>query len=250
MTTPIPLKIQKYLSAEAQKATIVDVRIGLKYTSVRLDNGQCGVSWTGQEGAECCSKNPGIAPLAGRNAQELLDMLSEPTPMRRTLGLATANALSAGMSLDRRSPGDVLDAIDIEASDHVAMVGLFAPLLKPLRASGCRLDILELNGKPGTLDPREGRAALADCSVAIVTSTSIVTGTIDEVLSCIGSPRAVVMLGPSTFMAPEVYAGSPVTHLAGARVLDPAGLEMMISEGAGTRVLKRHMCFETITLGS
>ena len=249
MPTSIPLKIRNLLAPKAERATIADVRIGLKYTSVRLDNGRCGVSWTSQEGAECCSANPGVAPLAGRSAQELLDMLLDPTPMRRTIGLATANALSADMALDRRSPGDVLDAIDIDALDHVTMVGLFGPLLQPLRASGCRLDILELNGKPGTLAPKDGRAALTECSVAIVTSTSIVTGTIDEVLSRLGSPRAVVMLGPSTFMAPEAYTGSPVTHLAGARVLDPAGVEMMISEGAGTRVLKRHMRFETITLG-
>jgi uncharacterized protein (DUF4213/DUF364 family) len=250
MSTSIPSKIRNLLAPEAKRTTIADVRIGLRYTSVRLENGRCGVSWTSQEGAECCSANPGAAPLTGRNALELLDMLSDPAPMRRTLGLATANALSADMALDRRSPGDVLDAVDIDASDHVAMVGLFGPLLQPLRASGCRLDILELNGKPGTLAPLDGRAALKDCSVAIVTSTSIVTGTIDEVLSCLGGPRAVVMLGPSTFMAPEVYADSPVTHLAGARVVDPAGVEMMISEGAGTRALKRHMRFETITLGS
>jgi uncharacterized protein (DUF4213/DUF364 family) len=152
------------------------------------------------------------------------------------------------MAKGKRLPGDVLDVLDIRASDHVAMVGLFGPLLPPLRTAGCRLDILELNGKPGTISGVDGDAALAACSVAIVTSTSIVTGTIDTVLSRIRNARAVVMLGPSTFMVPEVYTGTPVTHLAGARVCDAAGIARMISEGAGTRILKRHMQFETITL--
>jgi hypothetical protein len=70
----------------------------------------------------------------------------------------------------------------------------------------------------------------------------------DDLLSRLGTPRAVIVLGPSTFMRPEVYVGTPVSHLAGARIRHAAGVEQVVSEGGGTKILKHHMEFETICL--
>jgi uncharacterized protein (DUF4213/DUF364 family) len=84
--------------------------------------------------------------------------------------------------------------------------------------------------------------------VAIITATSIVTGTMDELLSDLKNPRAAVILGPSSFMRPEIFAGTPVTHIAGARPRNAAAIEKKISEGGGTMILKQHMDFETICL--
>jgi uncharacterized protein (DUF4213/DUF364 family) len=127
------------------------------------------------------------------------------------------------------------------------MVGFFGPLVPDLRRTGCRLDILELKSdRPGAMSPEQGRASLAVCSVAIITATSIITGTTDELLTGLGNPRAVIILGPSTFMRPEVFAGTPVTHIAGARIRDAAAVEKIVSEGGGTMILRQHMDFETI----
>lgn len=76
----------------------------------------------------------------------------------------------------------------------------------------------------------------------------MITGTIDGLLSGLGSPRAVVILGPSSFMRPEVFTGVKVTHIAGARVRDGGTVEKVVSEGGGRMILKRYMDFETICL--
>ena len=145
----------------------------------------------------------------------------------------------------------ILKLIDIQPADHVAMVGYFGPLIPRIQKTGCRLDILELrSGLPDTLSPVQGRAPLAACSVALITATAIVTGTIDEVLSGLGNPRAAVVMGPSTFMRPEVFAGTRVTHMGGVRVRNASAVERIVSEGGGTPILKPHMDFETFCLKS
>ena len=250
MDETIQQKIIDYLKPVSEGLVAADVRVGLGYTSVRLDDGNIGLAWTAQAHSGSCTHEPRAGTLAGRPAGELLEMLASPrNSLSRSLGLATANALAAGLPRPETTTVDVLELVNIRDSDHVVMVGFFGPLVPGLRRTGCRLDILELKSdRPGTMSPEEGRASLAVCSVAIITATSLVTGTMDELLSGLGSPRAAVILGPSSFMRPEVFAGTPVTHIAGVRIRNAAAVEKIVSEGGGTMILKRHMDFETICL--
>jgi uncharacterized protein (DUF4213/DUF364 family) len=250
MKTTIQKKIIDFLNPMAAGRVVADVRIGLGYTSVRLDNGRTGLSWTAHSPSGGCTHVPKAGTLAHRPAEELLEMLScADNPLSRSIGLATANALAAGMPRPETTPVDVLELVNIQAHDHVAMVGFFGPLVPRLKQTGCRLDIVELDrDKPGTLSPAAGRASLAACSVAVITATSIVTGTIDELLDNLGKPRAAVILGPSTFMRAEVFRDTPVTHLAGVRIRNGPAVEQIVSEGGGTMILKRHMDFETLCL--
>ena len=236
------------LTPRAAERIVTDVRVGLGYTSARLDDGHVGLAWTGRSHTGHCTHMDVAGTLAGRPAAELLAWLTRlDGPLFRTVGLATANALAAGLPPLETTPVNVLDLIDVQETDRVAMVGFFGPLMPRLRATGCSLTIVDLeDGKPGTASPEEGRAALADCSVAIITGTAVVTGTIDEVLAQLGSPRAAVLLGPSSFMRPEVFAGTGVTHLAGGMVRDGAAVERVVSEGGGTRCLKPYVDFLTV----
>lgn len=229
---------------------VADVRIGLGYTSVRLDNGSIGIAWTAQSPSRSCTHEAKAGTLVGKPAGEFLEMLANNhNYLARTLGLATANALATALPRPEATVGDILDIVSIHAGDHVVMVGYFGPLLSKLRATGCKLDILELKtDKPGTLSPEEGEAPLAACSVAIITATSIITGKLDALLASLGKPRAVVILGPSTFMYPRAFAETPVTHLAGTRVRNVQAVEKIVSEGGGTMILKQYLDFETICL--
>jgi uncharacterized protein (DUF4213/DUF364 family) len=49
-------------------------------------------------------------------------------------------------------------------------------------------------------------------------------------------------------MHPPVFDKTPVTHLAGSRVLNPDAVEQIVSEGGGTMILKKFLSFETICL--
>jgi uncharacterized protein (DUF4213/DUF364 family) len=250
MPKTIQQKIIDFLNPVAKSLVVTDVRIGLGYTCIRLNNGNIGLAWTASAYSGSCTHESRAGTLAGRPAEELLEMLASPhRPLSKSLGLATANALAAGLPRPDTTTANVLELVNVQPSDHVVMAGFFGPLVPKLRQTGCRLDIFELKrDKPDTISPAEGRASLAVCSVAIITATSIVTGTIDELLSGLGSPRAVVILGPSSFMHPKVFEDTLVTHIAGARIHNAAAVEKIVSEGGGTMILKQHMDFETICL--
>jgi uncharacterized protein len=250
MDKTIQQKIIDYLSPVSRGLYAADVRIGLGYTSVRLDNGQVGLAWTADSLSGSCTHQNKAGTLAGSSALDLLKMLAnDQNPLSRTIGLATANAVVAGLPHPKSTSEDVLDIVKTTIDDRVVMVGYFGPLIPVLRLTGCKLDILELKtDKPGTILLEEGKGPLAACSVAIITATAIITGTLDDLLSGLGKPRAVIILGPSTIMCPQVFAGTPVTHIAGAWVNNTAAVEKIVSEGGGTMILKKHMNFETICL--
>jgi uncharacterized protein (DUF4213/DUF364 family) len=243
-------KIISLMDPVSEGLSVADVRIGLIYTSVRLDNGNTGIAWTGHRHSGGCIHQSEAGTLAGKPAGKLLNMLaSADNPLYRTIGLATANALAAGMPRPETVSTDILELINIQPSEHVVMVGFFGPLIPHLNRTGCRLDILELkDDRPGTMSPDEGRSSLEVCDVAIITGTSVVTDTVDELLSGLGNIRAAVILGPSSFMRPEVFSATPVTHIAGVRIRDASAVERIVSEGGGTKTLKPYMEFETICI--
>jgi uncharacterized protein len=247
MNNAIQKMICDYIVPFCKNIIAADVRIGLAYTSVRLDNGNTGIAFTYKSYTGSCTHEQKAGSLAGTPASELVNMLDTGNSLSRSIGLATANAVATGMPHPESRPENILDILDIKESEHVVMVGSFGPLLPRLKRIGCRLDIMELNNNiPGTISPEKGRPYLAECDVAIITATSILNGTVDELLSKIVKSRATVILGPSSFMRPEVFRETPVTHIAGVWVRDIKAVEKIVSEGGGTMILKPYMDFVTI----
>ena len=93
---------------------------------------------------------------------------------------------------------DAFDMVGVNAEDKVVMVGFFGPVIPKLKQTGCKLDVLELkSNRPWNHLPEDGGKELAECSVAIITATSIITDTFDDLMAGLGNPRAVIVLGPS-----------------------------------------------------
>ncbi len=251
MTMEIQQKLLTILAPAAASRKVDTVRIGLGYTAVRLDDGATGLAWTPPPARGSCTHLDCAGALAGKPAGELLRNLIDERPLLRTLGLATANALLAARPHPDAILVDALEPLGVTAQDHVGMVGYFGPLVRELKKIGCRLDIIELDSsRPDTLSPQAGRAVLAACDVAIITGTSLVTGTIDELLTSLGQPRAAVLLGPSSPFCPEAFANTGLTQISGARVVDGEGALRVVSEAGGTPLLKQYVAFETVPLRS
>lgn len=248
MTLTIQKRLVDLLEPQARAVVVSDVRIGLGYTAVQLQSGHAGVAWTAKSDSSCCTHFKEAGTLTGRPAIELLRMLTnESSAMARTVGLATANALLASLPSPPTSRDDVIATLGISAEDRVVMIGYFAPIIAQIRKIGCRFDVVELNSNHGdTLTPEQGREAMAHCTVAIVTGTSLINGTCDEVLAGLGQPRAVVLLGPSSPLCPDAFTGTPVTHVAGSRVHNAEALLRVVSEGGGTLLMKANLDFETV----
>lgn len=226
-------------------ATIADLRLGLGYTLVELSDGRAGVAWTAKSGASAsCTHLPQAGRLLGVGALELLSLLESKAPLARTIGLATFNALN--QRVDRQVlEEEAISLLQLKQTDHLVMVGYFAPLLPKIKEVGCQLAIVELTSQPGVLNTDQGMKALSECDAAIITSTSIITDTVDDILAALRKNRAAVMLGPSTPVCPEAFAGTRITQLSGAYVIDAAldQAKAVVSQGGGTMLLRKSIRF-------
>ena len=235
-------KIQRLLATDASGARIADVRIGLGYTAVLLKSGAAGVAYTLREDLRPgCSPFSGKRPLAGQNAVELLSLLESEDPLERAVGLATANALACGRGFGTFSEGDILDALALRPEDRVGMVGYFGPLIAPLRARVASLTIFERTPERGAdlQPPERALDLLPECSVALITSSALLTGTLDPLLQAAARCREIALLGPSTPLIPQAFADTGVTCLSGLVITDAAEGLGVGSEGGGTREFSR-----------
>jgi uncharacterized protein len=252
----IMLKIHKrfidLLSPQAEHSIVKDVRIGLGYTAVQLDSGHAGVAWTPEEPASSCTHFAAAGTLAGSPALKLLALLAnESSGLARAIGLATANALLAAAPRPAALKEEAIASLNITNTDYVAMVGYFGPIVSNLKKTGCHLNVVELNPERGedTLTPQQGKDALAACTVAIITGTTLINGTFDDVTAALGNPRAAVLLGPSSPLCGDIFRGTKITHVAGSRVLNAEAVLRIVSEGGGTMIMKPYLEFETVLTG-
>jgi uncharacterized protein (DUF4213/DUF364 family) len=215
---------------------VAEVRIGLGYTAVRLDNDRCGLAFTFRQesGGGCCAMKE-AGTLAGRRASELVVQAKSLDVIAAAVGLATMNAL---IEPPASTGGDVLDLVAEEKTDTVGMVGYFGPLVEPLRKRAKALHIIERRSLQGGVLPEQTAGdILPQCQIVILTATSLLNRTLDGLLGQCCGAREIVLLGPSTPLLPEVFATRGVTLLLGIEVIDPVQAMQVISEGGGTRQL-------------
>ena len=236
-----------HLMTKARERTIRRAVSGGRFCSVILDDGGVGL-------ANLC---PDVCGKPSRSVSDRLPRPSTPAadalatlapPVRSAIGLATANALanrfprSGGLSDEASIRGDLLEVLELKPDDHVGMVGCFYPLVEGIRRRVRRLSIFERGQRLSSDFLPEGQAAelLPRCSVALITATTLINGTIDELLAAAANCREVVLLGPSTPFVPEVFAKSPsrVTLLAGVVVTNPEELLRTVARDGGTRDFK------------
>ena len=89
-------KIKDQLMSRAKGVKVRDVRIGLGYTAVLLENGQAGLAFTFNESMKKgCTIFTGLHPLAGRDASELLAFLGSDDKIEMAVALATQDWVAA-----------------------------------------------------------------------------------------------------------------------------------------------------------
>ena len=190
-----------------------------------------------------------IVPIAGNfadsSAAELLQYLvAGKNHLEIAIGLATANALIEPPPSGAIDDREATTYLNLQKGVKVAMVGLFAPLVARIRATGAELTVIEKNSaRMEILGNAEKKDALKSCNVAIITATTLLNNTFEETINLLGTPRAVAIMGPSTPLMPAIFRNTPVTHLGGAIVADSARVMQIISEGGGTPALRPYLRF-------
>lgn len=260
--TAVTQRLKACLAKRANEHVVVDLRIGARYCAVMLDDGGCAVASVCPEHCGESRSAPtrpawspglpaseGLCASEGLPASDLLASLGSENPVESALGLAAANAL-ANRTNYLHIGGDILDVLDLRPDDCLGMVGYFGPLVEPLRLKVGRLEIFERGGRTGDgLLPEEKiPEILPRCSVALITATTIINGTIEAVLRAARGCREVVVLGPSTPLVPEAFP-SHVTLLSGMVATDPEGLLHTVAADGGTRQFLPYMKKANLRLG-
>jgi uncharacterized protein (DUF4213/DUF364 family) len=240
-TNEITGRLHRRLHDESRRYAVEDVRIGGSYVAVVLTGGRVGLAARLKEAAGAQiepRRSPGI--FSGKPADELLEYLVSGTgAVDRALGLATANALIHHPLPAREE--DTIALMALRPGEQVAMVGLFRPIVARIEATGVQLSVIERD-----TPEKERRQALGACSVAVITATTLLNGTLEEVLNELGRPRHVALIGPSTPLCEAVFRDTRVSHLGGSAIADTEGVLRVIAGGGGTPQMRPCLRFVNI----
>jgi uncharacterized protein len=224
----------------AQNHAVADVRIGLGYTAVCLENGCCGLAFTLHEKEyESCCVIPEAGRLAGRKASELIPWMKSADVTACAVGLATLNAVIEPPA--SAVEADIVDLLPVGTDDTVGMIGYFGPLVEPIKKKAYSLHVFERLPDPdyGILPESAAKDLLPKCQVVIMSATTLLNHTIDGLLDLSKAARQIAVLGPSTPFLPEIFRSHGVTLLSGLHVVDSKQILQIVSEGGGTRQFGR-----------
>jgi uncharacterized protein (DUF4213/DUF364 family) len=240
------------LGDELESITVDRAVLGLFFSGVKLSCGYGGLCFTPIKEipqAVCCPSSANAMPLSGklggRKAMEYLRDIFSGNILKKALGIAVLNALSA-CCWDRLPEKDYEILMGEDAFDHVepanykkaVVVGALAPILKKLLREGSDFKVLEMD--PATLKPAElvhyapaDRASVyvPDADLLVITGVTILNDTLADLLSYRKKGAEIIVTGPTASMLPEPFFRRGVTKMAGILVTRPDELLDVIAEG-------------------
>ncbi len=205
---------------------IGEVRVGLGLMAVELDSGSIGVTYVlKKETGHACTALPQAGKLIGTPAGEIAGWaLQGKNVVTTAMGLAVLNSVAEFDKLEQDNGSQGVDAsfsAEIKPGDKVAIIGQIGPLIASFKNKVPNLFIFERGEDvAGGVYPESAQPELLpECQVIFISSTSIINGTLENLLKYCTKARDVVMVGSSTPLYPEAFSGSGVTVLSGTRWL-------------------------------
>ena len=236
--------IQEIIAALGKKSEnkkIADIRIGLCYTAVLLDDGQLGLAYTFRsQNVPPCTKPFESGTIKGEDAAKAVQHALSENLLESSLGIATINAI-VNQQIENAIEGDILDVISLRNSDTAGMVGFFGPLIEPLKKTVKKIYIFEekaIANFPDVYPSEKTSEILPECDVTIISATTLINKTIDSLLDLSKDARETIILGATTPFLPQVFIKRGVTMLSGIEVTDKNRMLQIVSEGGGMRDFK------------
>jgi len=226
---------------KAKKVNVEILSLGLGYTAVTTSDGGIGLSYTYFEDKKSCMLLNKLIDYEGIPAAKLLKKIKSNNTIERTMALALVNALNYKAAL--KLPVDdnnkiMFEKIKIHKGTKVAMVGYFGPIINTFREKKVSLEILDESRNLG--QKKDFYNKLSNwADVLLLTSTSILNNSTEEILTNVHEKVKTVMLGPSTPMVGEVFNHLPIHMLAGTVPIDKENILKAIRHGMGTPVLHK-----------
>jgi len=216
--------IENAVSAAGDRK-IKDIRAGLSYTAVMLDDHACGLAYTFRDRlGHFCGVMGEAGNITGKSAAEVIPWLNSKNLLMAAMGLATINAV-LNHSNERWDEGNITAALDLAPTDVFGMVGSFGPILNVVKRKTDNIYVFEqrTDKAPGLYPEADIPIYLPKCDVIVITATSIINHTIDQVLAHCGDAREVCLVGSAKGfdMEPEAFwkaHGGPVARTPGGKL--------------------------------
>lgn len=207
-----------------QGSKVRDLVVGISLIAVELDSGFVGVSYVLRERLRAgCSIFPYLQDLAGKDSPGIAAWAATGMDdLQRAVGMAVLAAASRGQDLKESTAPDSPLGVELRKNDTVGMIGLISPVAHMLKPRVRDLYIFDeavsaCGGERGAvLSVEEQPRLLPRCDVVILSGTTLINGTADQLLEICNRAREVVMIGASTPMYPEAFRGTGITLLAGS----------------------------------
>jgi uncharacterized protein (DUF4213/DUF364 family) len=253
--------IPEILGPEIDGLTVERAVIGLFFTGVKLSNGIAGACATPIKTipeAVCCPTSAMAMPfpgkLRGRPAVDLAKEALGDRSIRRAVGIAAMNALADTCWRRRPHPEtelrlgiDAFDATEIRPGDKVVVVGAFVPFLRELKRR--RQPFLVLEQDPATLKAEElpffrpaeqADSVVPEADVLLITGTTLINDTLEELLSLAKPSARVTMVGPTVSLLPDAFLSRGGDILGTVRITAPEEfLDVLAEGGSGYHFLGR-----------
>ncbi|WP_320130224.1 Rossmann-like domain-containing protein [uncultured Sphaerochaeta sp.] len=226
---------------EAKESTIDEIYLGLGYSAVTLTDGRCGLCYTLLDENTSCTVNKNPQDFEKQSALPLLEKIFSTASLDRTMAIALANALNATFATSLSdAPLDLKQALHLAQGSKVAMVGYFEPIARNLANEGIEVIAYDINKEIGK-EKEFYDWARTNAEALILTATSVITGSTEQVFESLGKKNIPMMLmGPSTIMRPMLYKDLGITVCAGTVPTDIPNTLKAIRNGRGTPVLHRY----------
>ncbi len=211
--------------------------IGLGYTAALTGKG-LGLSYTLISRKDSCTVNPTAGSFAGGTIGDALEVIGRDTGgiINRTILIALFNSTVDFGSL-KNAGSDAVELMALRPQDRVYMVGYFEPLVAAVESRCASLKIIE-ERHGATTDVIEAGEWNSDAN--IITSTSLINGTFEDIARKCERSRANCLMGPSTPLDPELFEGRNIGFLAGLKPVNYERVLEIVSEGGGTKLFNRH----------
>ncbi|MFX1339607.1 MAG: Rossmann-like domain-containing protein [Promethearchaeota archaeon] len=199
------------------------------FGAIKLEDGTVGVVYISlSPKIKEVGENTDLTQFKGMSPLDLAKEFTSSDNFQKTLGLGAINAISqyifqkSNFSLDFTT--DSLGLLQLNYADKPGMVGFFPPLVAQIKKMGLDLIVIEkkanlvqkTNNWEVTLDP----ARLEACNKILITSTTILNESIDDILKFCSNAEKISIIGPTAGFFPDPLFSRGVDIVGGTYIHD------------------------------
>ncbi|MFP4498009.1 MAG: Rossmann-like domain-containing protein [Vulcanimicrobiota bacterium] len=235
-------KLMEIALTRMEGLTVEDIRLGLGYTAVKNSAGGTGLAYTlrGRLPSHC-GLNPLAGSMIGMGLEEAARKFIDPrNVINASIGLAAVNSV-LNNDVTGYSTGDITNILDVKNTDWVGMVGHFKPVENQLKKVTPHVFVVD--DKQAYLEEEKYNSfyeILSKCQIIIITATTLINKTLNDILGHTGKARKKALLGPSTPLNPTVFKNTGIDILSGMIVENSDKVLEIVSQGGGTMLFKKH----------